>query len=147
MQQTFLEAQQDFQGFHGDSEVELLAWLRRLLLNNLANFARHYRGSRKRAIGRERQLPGADSADRAFIELTDTAPSPSSIVRQDEEDVALKAAIAGLPSDYRQVITWRYEEDLSFAEIGKRLNRSANAAQKLWFRAVERLRENMEGTS
>src|SRR6516164_8048548 len=57
VQQTFLEAQRDFAGFHGDTKAELLAWLRRLLLNNLANFARDYRETAKRHIGREVRLP------------------------------------------------------------------------------------------
>jgi DNA-directed RNA polymerase specialized sigma24 family protein len=39
-QQTFLEVQRDFARFHGDSEDELLAWMRRLLLHNLADFKR-----------------------------------------------------------------------------------------------------------
>src|SRR5437870_8093656 len=45
VQETFLEAQRDFPRFSGRSEAELLAWLRRLLLNNLANFTRHYRAT------------------------------------------------------------------------------------------------------
>src|SRR5262249_21485567 len=43
VQQTFLEAQRDFARFAGNSEEELLAWLRRLLLNNLGDFTRRYR--------------------------------------------------------------------------------------------------------
>src|SRR5690348_7072097 len=53
VQETFLEAQRDFVGFHGDSAEELRAWLRRLLLNNLANFTRQYRERAKRDVGRE----------------------------------------------------------------------------------------------
>src|SRR5262245_20956863 len=37
VQETFLDAQQDFRHFHGHTEPELLAWLRRILLNNLAD--------------------------------------------------------------------------------------------------------------
>src|SRR5262245_48250334 len=47
VQETFLEAQRDFAGFQGSSEDEFRAWLRRLLLNNLANFARRYRETTK----------------------------------------------------------------------------------------------------
>ena len=43
----------DFAQFNGSSEEELRAWLRRLLLNNVQNFSRRYRTTRKRAIGRE----------------------------------------------------------------------------------------------
>ena len=40
VQGTFLEAQKDFAHFQGDSEDELRAWLRQVLLHNLANFTR-----------------------------------------------------------------------------------------------------------
>src|SRR5215470_12639237 len=43
VQDTFFEAQRDFAGFAGNSADELQAWLRQLLLHNLANFARQYR--------------------------------------------------------------------------------------------------------
>src|SRR4051812_46573127 len=48
VQQTFLEAQQDFGQFHGETEEALLAWLRKMLLNNLFNFRRRYQGTAKR---------------------------------------------------------------------------------------------------
>src|SRR5262249_54728266 len=53
VQETFLEAQRDFAQFAGNSEEELRAWLRRMLLNNLGNFTRRYRATGKRAVGRE----------------------------------------------------------------------------------------------
>src|SRR5437899_2062269 len=45
VQETFLKAQRHFAGFQGDSEGELKAWLRQLLLNNLADFTRLYRAT------------------------------------------------------------------------------------------------------
>src|SRR5215831_5082709 len=53
VQGTFLEAQRDFGQFQGTNEAELLAWLRRLLLNNIANFTRRYRSTGKRSVERE----------------------------------------------------------------------------------------------
>src|SRR5689334_9972806 len=53
VQQTFLEAQKDFPRFAGTSEAELLAWLRRMLLNNIANFRRQWVDTAKRAANRE----------------------------------------------------------------------------------------------
>ena len=53
VQQTFLEAQQAFERFRGTSHEEFLAWLRRLLLNNVANFRRHWVTTAKRRASRE----------------------------------------------------------------------------------------------
>jgi len=145
VQQTFLEAQRDFGQFRGGTEDELLAWLRRLLLNNLANFARQYRGTRKRAVNREVRLSGPDSQGASGGNIAGAEPTPSSAFQRDEEYEALQGALVRLPDEYRQVISWRYEEDLSFDEIGVRLGRTANAARKLWLRAVERLEREMEG--
>src|ERR1700730_12437904 len=61
VQQTFLEAQRDFARFHGNSEDELLAWMRRLLIHNLADFTRRYRDTGKRQAGLETRLQ-SDSA-------------------------------------------------------------------------------------
>src|SRR5215469_16366338 len=61
VQQTFLEAQRDFAGFHGTTHEALLAWMRRLLLNNLANFRRDHR-RKKRRVTREVTLPSGDSS-------------------------------------------------------------------------------------
>src|SRR5262249_29435580 len=56
VQQTMLDAVRDFAQFQGGTEDELLAWLRRLLLNNLADFTRQYRATEKRQVGREVML-------------------------------------------------------------------------------------------
>jgi hypothetical protein len=39
----------------------------------------------------------------------------------------------------------RYDEGRSFAEIGAAMDRSEEAAKKLWMRAVRRLRDEMRG--
>jgi DNA-directed RNA polymerase specialized sigma24 family protein len=56
VQDTFLEAHQDFSHFHGTGERELLAWLTKILTNRLCNNVRHYRGTLKRDIEREESL-------------------------------------------------------------------------------------------
>ena len=53
-------------------------------------------------------------------------------------------ALGRLSDVYRQVITWRYQEERSFEEIGQLLRRSPEAARKLWARAIERLQEELE---
>ena len=48
VQQTLLEAYRDFGRFQGTTEAEWLAWLRRMLAHNAADFVRQYRGTKKR---------------------------------------------------------------------------------------------------
>ncbi len=144
VQQTFLEAQGGFAGFRGNSAAELRAWLRRLLLNNLANFARDYRATAKRAVGREVALPPADRPGCGVGPPSAGEPSPSTVAMAHEEAAALRRVLERLPEDYRLALLLRHLEELPFEEIGRRLNRSANAARKLWARAVEMLHEEWE---
>src|SRR5438105_15833790 len=62
VQQTLLEAHRGFGQFHGGTEAEWLAWLRRILDHNAADFVRRYRGTGKRQVGREVPFAGADSS-------------------------------------------------------------------------------------
>ncbi len=146
VQQTFLEAQRDFPQFHGESEVELLAWLRQVLLNNLSTFTRSYRATEKRRVDREVALdangPGREQGK--AIPVRDNVLTPSGELMEGEQARALDQALARLPEDYRRVIALRHEEQRSFEEIARLMGRSPNAARKLWARAVERLQFEME---
>lgn len=146
VQQTFLDAQRDFGDFGGASQEELQAWLRRLLLNNAADFAKGFQGTEKRRLDREVGLP--DSLRSSMNgDLPGAAPTPSVDAMAAEEAERIRRIVQSLPEDYRQVVTWRYEEELSFEDIAQRMGRSENAVRKLWFRAIERLEEELGGSS
>jgi RNA polymerase sigma-70 factor (ECF subfamily) len=147
VQQTFLEAQRDFDGFRGTSEQELLHWLSRLLLNNVANFVRHYRATAKRKVGREVELKADTSSLDWAASLAADTPSPSGQAMAHEQTEALERALERLPEDYRRIIVLRNREDRSFEEIAQFMERSENAVRKLWFRAIQTLRQAMETTS
>src|SRR5262245_38976073 len=56
VQETFLEAYRDFRQFHGTSEREFLAWLRRILVHNLGNLVEKQMRARKRDVRRQVSL-------------------------------------------------------------------------------------------
>lgn len=145
VQMTFLEAQRDFGQFKGKTEPEFLAWLRRLLVNNLANFARDYRQTAKRNVRQERSLSQSDGLP--DTELATRAPTPSGILMRAESNDIIRQAMDTLPEDYRRVLTLWQEEDRSFADIGKMMKRKPNAARMLWVRALKRLQEVLEARS
>jgi RNA polymerase sigma-70 factor (ECF subfamily) len=142
VQQTLLEACEDFAHFHGTTERELLAWLRRLLLNNLADLRRHY-GQAKRQAACELTIRAEGSSAIGLDQFSSEESSPSAVAMAHEEAEAVERALERLPSHYRQVLLLRYRDQLPFEEIGRLIERSANAAEKLWLRAVERLREEL----
>jgi RNA polymerase sigma-70 factor (ECF subfamily) len=139
VQQTFLEAQQAFGQFHGGSHAEFLAWLRRMLLNNVANFHRHWEDAAKRRASREVPLDGGEVTP----QVAGNGPTPSRELMADERANAVRAAMARLPEDYQMVLRLRYEEDLPFEEVAQRMGRTCNAVRKLWSRAVERLEQEL----
>ena len=145
VQETFMEAQRDFARFHGTHEEELLAWLRQLLLHNVANFTRRYRGTQKREVDREVELRLADSsADRFGAPAADT-PSPSAEALANEQAQLVQRAMDRLPEEYRRAIILRNQDRRSFAEIGQTLRCSPDSARRLWSRAIEALQQQLEG--
>jgi RNA polymerase sigma-70 factor (ECF subfamily) len=114
-----------------------------MLLNNLADFRRLYRATDKRRSSREVALQTGDSSFEHGGGLAAAVPTPSKAVMSQEQTAVLQEVIDALPEDYRQVLRLRQEEK-TFEEIGSRMNRSANAARKLWARAVERLQQDWE---
>ncbi|MHC4403957.1 MAG: sigma-70 family RNA polymerase sigma factor [Planctomycetota bacterium] len=145
VQQTMLEAHRDFDRFQGGSEGELLAWLRRILMHNVADFVRHYRGTAKRRV--QREMPFRDPA---ATDIAGGAPEPSAhgatpsqeLARRDDE-IRVMAAMENLSPDYQEVVFLRNLQRLSFAEVAQRMGRSRPAVQMLWKRAIDKLRLEM----
>ena len=144
VQVTVLDAIRDFAHFHGNTDTELLQWLRRLLRNNLADFTRQYRDTAKRQIGQEVRLEGGDSSAERGGGLAAAWPSPSGEAMANEQAEAIRRAVERLPDDYRRVLVLRYQDERSFDEIGDLLGLTANAARKLLLRAVERVQRDLE---
>ena len=147
VQETLLEAFRDFSTFQGDTEAELLQWLRRLLLNNLTDFTRQYRETDKRRLDLEVALHAGDSsAERGGGPPAETSsPSREALAREQAE--VIQGIMQRLPVDYRRVITLRYQEERSFDEIGRLLDLTPNAARKLLLRAVEKVRQELDESS
>jgi RNA polymerase sigma-70 factor (ECF subfamily) len=146
IQQTLLEAHRGFGRFQGVTEGEWLAWLRRILDNNAADFVRRYRGTGKRQVGKEVRIARPnDSSAVGSPEPAANEESPSAAAVRAEGELALTAALAKLTPDHREVIVLRNLQRLPFDEVAKRMERSRPAVQMLWMRAIQKLQEVMGG--
>ena len=106
-QETFVKAFRNLAAF--DTTRRLSSWLFRIAHNTAIDAMRR---SRPRAsIDAERSASAAGSGEPA------APPGPDPVERQ-QLGRALEAALAGLRSDQRAAIVLRYENGLSFDEIG-----------------------------
>ena len=149
VQETLFEAHRDFAQFRGASEGEFLAWLRRILVNNLARVVERHVLAEKRDVRREISMDeiGASlerSTARLVAVLADRGDSPSSDAQRNEHTIVLADELAELPDDYREVIVLRHLEGLSFNEVADHMNRSEGAVRMLWMRAIAQLRLQLE---
>jgi RNA polymerase sigma-70 factor (ECF subfamily) len=147
VQETFLEAARHFGQFRGETEPELAAWLRQILAGCLAHLVRRYYGTQARDVRLERTLEdelaqSSRAIDRGLIAEQST---PSQAASRREQAVLLANALDRLPPDYREVIILRHLEGLTFPEVATRMGRSLDSVEKLWVRALPRLRRALEG--
>ena len=134
VQQTMFEAWRGWEAFRGCGEPERAAWLRGILIRQLAHLARHFAGTQKRDVTREVTLEQSltRSAQRLGEILVADQTTPSGIVMRQEQQLQLAEVLERLPPDYREVIILRNLEDRSHADIAQRLGRSEGAVRMLW---------------
>jgi RNA polymerase sigma-70 factor (ECF subfamily) len=145
VQETFFEAHRDFHQFRGQSPGEFVAWLRRILVNNILRVVEQHLQAEKRDVRREISLHEMgrrleQSTARLESLLAQQGDSPSGHAQRREQEIMLADALAELPDDYQQVILLRHIEGLPFDDVARRMDRSAGAVRMLWLRALERLR-------
>jgi RNA polymerase sigma-70 factor, ECF subfamily len=149
VQETLLRAHTCVIQFRGDTEAELVTWLRQVLATTLVTLTRHYLG---RSQGGARQFQQMSHWLDASSELMGRAlrandPSPSGQAIRREQSALVARAMEQLPDHYRQVILLRHFDELAFHEIAERMDRTVNSVEKLWVRGLQRLRRLLAQTS
>jgi len=93
----------------------------------------------------------ADRSKRAARELPSLDDPPEVSTRVDLEEIEQRARlfrlVDRLPTDQRRVIRQRFVEQRSIHEIARQLGRTEGAVKQLQFRALEKLRSQMEGAN
>src|SRR5262249_27009683 len=143
VQDTFLEAHRHFAAFRGSTEPEFAAWLRQILAGVLANTLRRYFSTQARDPRLEQDLRGGIDQSSRMLAGQRAAPgaSPSDGASRRERAVLFAEALGRLPDDYREVIVLRHLEGLTFPAVAQRMGRSVDSVEKLWLRAVARLKQ------
>jgi RNA polymerase sigma-70 factor (ECF subfamily) len=150
VQETFLRAHAHRDQFQGQTESELLGWLREILKNVAIDLARRGR-AQKCDVALEQSLEAAVAESSAQMEALLAAPqsSPSEQAERCELLLRLAGAIDLLPPDWREAILLRDLQGLSVDDTARRMERSARSVAGLLLRGRRRLREllaDLEGS-
>ncbi len=144
VQQAILHAHEKRDQFRGESEGEMLAWLRAILANALASAARKF-DTLARNPHRERSLEAELERSSTRLEgvLAADQTSPSGRAVRGEELLRLAHAIARLPEDQRRVVELHYLKGLAVADVAAQVGRTRPSVVGLLFRGLKQLREHL----
>jgi RNA polymerase sigma-70 factor (ECF subfamily) len=142
VQETFLQANLGFDDFEGQSEGQLLQWLRKILASRLAGLVRRYYQTQQRDPRLERDVAeeldrSSQALDRALL-AAESSPSQGAARR--EQAVRLAEALEQLPAEYREAIILHNLQGLTFSDVADQMQRSPEAVRKLWVRGLAKMR-------
>lgn len=146
VQEVCLAAHQGIGGLRECTVEQFSAWLRGILANILAAQARHYTGTQKRDVRLEQSIHHSIANASGFLDrqlVAGDLTSPSERVARNELFLRLAEALESLPEDYRRVVVLRHMDGLPFSKVAETMGRTVNSVEKLWLRALVKLKEAM----
>jgi RNA polymerase sigma-70 factor (ECF subfamily) len=135
VQDAYLAAFLAIGKFEDRGDGSFAAWLRTILEHRIANEVEGGVAAAKRDARREVRIPTGSGAGGAAPDQ----PSPSEEAMADEDAARVQAARESLSEDHRTVIALVHDEGLTLVRAGERMGRSADAARKLYARAMSEL--------
>ncbi|MGB1925491.1 MAG: sigma-70 family RNA polymerase sigma factor [Rubripirellula sp.] len=144
VQQAMMQAIQAFDQFRGETEEELLAWLRQILVRHLCHVDRDlHRGKRdiRREQSMEQQL--AASSMRIRNLLAGDGPTPSQNMMLGEHILQLSQAIDRLPESQGEAIRLHYIEGLKLSEVAEIIGKTSGSVAGLMHRGMKTLRSQL----
>lgn len=117
----------------------LLAWLGQIAENELRDQIAYHRRQRRDLAAEVAGEDHLETAAATHAPLAERVRSATSRLVLRERTEQLLAALEGLEAPHREVVLLRDFEELSWNEVGERLERSPDAARMLYARALTKL--------
>lgn len=139
VQEAYLEALRSFDRFTPRAPQSFYRWLCKIVEHKIIDAHRRHFGAARRDARREVPLDQLGSP----AAIGTGAERPSQILLRYEAAAQVRDALTALPPDQRRVIELRQFEMLTSAQVGKQMNRSAEAVRALLVRALKRLAKEL----
>jgi RNA polymerase sigma-70 factor (ECF subfamily) len=143
VQATLVQANHKFDQFRGDCQPEFLGWVKAILKNEMKGSVRKHFQTEKRAAPLPRPTGVSSWLAGSATHPIDPELTPAAGAELEEDAQLLRLAILRLSEDHREVLLLRNWQRRSFAEIAIEMQRTENAAKKLWARALVALGNEM----
>lgn len=131
-QEAFIKAYNSLGSFRGDSKFSV--WLYRIVSNVCLDFLR--KQSRRPAMSLSVE---DDDGEDVQLDVPDESMSPESLLERKLTRESVRAGLARLPEDYRQILLLRELQGLSYDEIAQTLDVGVGTVKSRIFRAREKL--------
>jgi RNA polymerase sigma-70 factor (ECF subfamily) len=146
VQVTLLKAAQKLPEYARDRPLPFYPWLRQLAWDRLVELHHHHVRARKRSVTREQTDPLLSDQSALLLaeQLVDTGTGPSGQLLRKELRERVRAALARLPEQDREILVMRHVEQLKVSEIAAVLEVSEGAVKMRRLRAIQKLRELLD---
>jgi RNA polymerase sigma-70 factor (ECF subfamily) len=141
VQETFLRAYKSLERF--ELRANFSTWLYRIAVNRTLDFL-NARKTQMQTKDTYQIVENFDGAEGNQVQLPATGPGPERLVLSAEMKRKIAGAMGMLSPSERVAFTMRHMEGRSIEEISKTLNLRASAAKNSVFRAVQKLRQQLE---
>ena len=138
---TLMTAAEGFPAFRGQSEAELVAWLKAILAQHMAATARWHLRTQKRAAGKEVTFEGLPTGSQSAFGPAAAGPPPSRYLMQAELRERISAAIAELPWEQQESVRLKFIDEWTLPEIAEFLGKTERAVAGLLARGMRRLKD------
>lgn len=143
IQQSLIQIINHFENFRGKTTAELKGWINTIVANEMNGIRRKFRAA-KRDYTLESPIEDKTSTSPGNVPA-DAQLTPSTHALQQERRQLFYETLRKLSTDHAEIIRLRYIENIPTEEIAKRMNRSPNAVNKLWLRAMFEFEKEIRG--
>ena len=138
VQETFLRAYRRLKQF--ESRSSFGTWIFRIAVNAAFDLTRK-QGRYEQA---EQQMPDPEGGEHPLFQLPAPEPAPDRLFLSGELKRKVESVLASLSPQVRTAFVLRHYEGMSIEEIGSMLGLKESATKNSIFRAVQKLRKELE---